>query len=378
MAGRLFRVVIVGGGAAGAFVAANLLRVGESGLEVVVVEPRKELGLGVAYSTRDPWHRLNVPAGAMSAIADDPDHFRRWADLAPEAFARRVDYGRYVQAVIAETVASSAATLLHIRAHAERLEPHAGGLRVTLSDGQALEADAVVLATGVETPVQLPYLTALGGDDRVIGDPWVPGVLEHVGDGSTVAIIGTSLTAVDLAGSILTRDPAANVIALSRNGDLPLPHEDPWRPRLPEPPFTVAEFLAFDDPLAEAAARLRASGEDWPRAVDSLRPISQALWMAMGDDLRQRFLDVYRHDWEIHRHRMAAEIARDLDAWIAQGRLAVLAASIEAVESSGRRLRIRARRAAGAGAEPVSWKVDRVIVAIGPNVDPAANPNAWH
>ncbi|HEY6569777.1 MAG TPA: FAD/NAD(P)-binding protein, partial [Candidatus Limnocylindrales bacterium] len=115
MAGRSFRVVIVGGGAAGAFVTTNLLRGGDRGLEVVVVEPRDELGLGVAYSTRDPWHRLNVPVGAMSAIHDDPDHFRRWAHLPPEAFARRVDYGRYVQGVLEEAVASSSASLRHMR-----------------------------------------------------------------------------------------------------------------------------------------------------------------------------------------------------------------------------------------------------------------------
>ena len=373
MAGRSFRVVIVGGGAAGAFVATNLLRAGEGGLEVAVVEPREELGLGVAYSTRDPWHRLNVPAGAMSAVADDPDHFRRWADLPAEAFARRVDYGRYVREVLAAAAGSSAATLRHVVAEAERLEPAAGGLRVALSDGVTLTADAVVLATGVETPVQPPYLAALAGHDAVIGDPWVAGALEPIGDGETVAIIGASLTAVDLAGSILNRHPGARVLALSRNGHLPLPHEDPWRPRFPEPPFTVAEFMAFEDPLAEAAARLRASGPDWPRTVDALRPISQALWMAMGDDLRRRFLDDYRHDWEIHRHRMAAEIARDLDRWTTQGRFEVRAAAIEAVEPSGERLRIRARAATGTGAEPGSWEVDRIIVAIGPNMDPAAN-----
>ena len=179
MAGRSLRVVIVGGGAAGTLVVTNLLRAGHGGLEVVVVEPREELGLGVAYSTRDPWHRLNVPAGAMSAVADDPDHFRRWADLPAEAFARRVDYGRYVGEVLAEARASSAATLRHVVGEAERMELAEHGLRVALSDGETFRADAVVLATGVETPVQPPYLAALAHDDRVIGDPWVAGAWSH-------------------------------------------------------------------------------------------------------------------------------------------------------------------------------------------------------
>ena len=369
---RPFRVAIVGGGAAGALVAMHLLRAGRAGIEIVMIEPRTELGQGVAYSTRDPWHRLNVPVVAMSALADDPDHFRRWSGEAPEAFARRVDYGRYVGEVLAESDAGSPATLRHVVDAAERIDAAGAGVRVTLASGASVAADAVVLATGVETPVQPPYLQPIAGDDRVVADPWAVGALDAIRDGETVAIIGSSLTAIDLAGSILNRHPRATVLALSRHGHLPRPHEDPWRPRLPEPAFTIEAFHAFDDPLAQASARLRSFGEDWPRAVDSLRPISQALWMSMGDDLKRTFLDDYRHDWEIHRHRVAAEIARDLDRWIAEGRLAVHGAAIRAVEGDGDRLWILAGR--GEEPAPAAWDVDRIIVAIGPNMDAAANP----
>ena len=82
-----------------------------------------------------------------------------------------------------------------------------GSLGVALSDGRTSDADAVVLATGVETPLRPAYLAALAGDERIIEDPWAAGVLEGIGDGETVAIVGTSLTAIDLAGSILNRHP---------------------------------------------------------------------------------------------------------------------------------------------------------------------------
>ena len=371
-ASRSFRVVIVGGGAAGALVATHLLRGARAGLEIDVVEPREVLGQGIAYSTTDRWHRLNVPVAVMSALADDPDHFRRWSGEAPEAFARRVDYGRYVGEVLAEAIAASPASLRHVAGIAERVAPEADGVRVALAAGESIPADAVVLATGLETPFELPYLRELTGDERLVLDPWAAGALDALRDGETVAIIGSSLTAIDVAGSILNRHPRASVVALSRHGNLPRAHEDPWRPRLPEPAFTVDEFLAFDDPLADAAARLRSFGGDWPRAVDSLRPIFQALWMAAGDELRREFLDDYRNDWEIHRHRIAAEIARDVDRWIAEGRMAVHAAAIRAVEPHDGRLLIRAD---GDGpASPASWAVDRIIVAIGPNADALANP----
>ena len=171
------------------------------------------------------------------------------------------------------------------------------------------------------------------GDPRVVLDPWVPGALDGVADEDVVAVIGSSLTAIDVTGSILNARPGATVIALSRHGDLPRHHEDPWRPRLPQPAFTVEEFLAFDSPFDAAVERIRSFGDDWPRAVDSLRPIAQALWMAMDDDLRRSFLSHYRHPWEIHRHRVAAEIGRDLDRWIAAGQFAVHGADIQRVES---------------------------------------------
>ena len=193
-------------------------------------------------------------------------------------------------------------------------------------------------------------------------------------DGETIAILGTSLTAIDVAGSILTRHPHARVVALSRNGDLPRRHEDPWRARFAEPAFTVDEFRAWDDPLEQAVTRIRGFGEDWRRALDSIRPISQDLWIGMDEPLRRSFVDRYRHVFDIHRHRVAAEIARDLDAWIRDGRLSVRAASVERVDRTpDDGLRIVARPGAGSStAGP--WEVDRIVVAVGPNTDPAANP----
>ena len=258
--GRSTRVAIVGGGAAGALVAANLLRSGDAGVEVTVIEPRAEIGLGVAYSTPDPWHRLNVPAISMSALADDTDHFHRWAGIAPEAFARRVDYGRYLRSVLDETVAAAPGRLRHVRSVAERVRPEGAGIRVTVAGGETIDAAAVVLATGVETPMALPALEPLAGDPRVINDPWPPGSLDDIADGETIAILGTSLTAIDVAGSILTRHPQARVVALSRNGDLPRRHEDPWRPRFAEPAFTVDEFPGLGRP-----ARAGGHPDPWVR-----------------------------------------------------------------------------------------------------------------
>ena len=58
-------IAILGGGLSGAAVAYHLARL-DCAARIVVVEPRAELGRGLAYSATDPDHRLNVPATKTS------------------------------------------------------------------------------------------------------------------------------------------------------------------------------------------------------------------------------------------------------------------------------------------------------------------------
>ena len=72
------RAIIVGGGASGVLLACHLLREATEPLQITIVERRPSVGRGVAYSTPNPHHLLNVRVQNMSAFADEPDHFSRW------------------------------------------------------------------------------------------------------------------------------------------------------------------------------------------------------------------------------------------------------------------------------------------------------------
>src|ERR1700760_439522 len=99
-------VIIIGGGASGTLLAVQLLRDPSARIRVTLVEKGQKPGFGLAYSTSNPEHLLNVRAANMSAFADDPDHFVRWLGtdrIAGElhcadrfCFAPRKIYGRYI------------------------------------------------------------------------------------------------------------------------------------------------------------------------------------------------------------------------------------------------------------------------------------------
>ncbi|HEX5828820.1 MAG TPA: hypothetical protein VFY23_14945, partial [Candidatus Limnocylindrales bacterium] len=158
----------------------------------------------------------------------------------------------------------------------------------------------------------------------------------------------------------------ARVVALSRHGEIPRSHEDPWRPRPATPAMTVDEFAAAEDKIAAVRARVAESPLGWRQALDSMRPIHRELWLAMDDGTRRRFLDL-RREWEVHRSRLAPGVEREVRAWEAEGRLEIRAARIGRIVAStaGLRIEVDGDRA---------LHVDHLLLATGPSESPAESP----
>ena len=72
---RTGHVVILGGGFAGTATAIKLLDAARSPLRITIVDPRAELGGGLAYSTREAAHLMNGPAKLFSLHPERPEHF---------------------------------------------------------------------------------------------------------------------------------------------------------------------------------------------------------------------------------------------------------------------------------------------------------------
>ena len=87
-------------------------------------------------------------------------------------------------------------------------------LRLLLADG-CINVDIAVLAIGNLAPA-VPFPAPRSR--RVIADPWAPGALDNIGDGSPVIVAGTGLTMLDVAIAATSGHPGTAVHAVSRHG----------------------------------------------------------------------------------------------------------------------------------------------------------------
>lgn len=280
----------------------------------------------MAYSTTEPVHLLNVRAEGMSAWAGEPDHFvKRYEAEGGDrrGFAQRRLFGRYLGEMLEEAVAGGCANVVHASAvAAERMDGH---WRIALDDGSAIDAEAIALAIGNQEPGALRAFAGVG--ERYIANPWGADARAAVQDlaasGGDALLIGTGLTMVDLVLSLDAAGHGGNIVAVSRRGQIPRSHAD----------FTPAPVAADEVPHGSLRAiwrwlRSRSAEVGWRAAVDSLRPHSHPLWQSFDLQDQQRFLRHGRPWWDVHRHRIAPEVAATIARLIGEGRLRIMAGRV--------------------------------------------------
>lgn len=323
---------VIGAGFSGSLLTVHLLRSLPDRGRVHLIERRPGFGRGLAYSTGNPSHLLNVRASRMSAFDDDPDHFLRWLDRRadcpdahPQSFVPRAVYGDYVQGLLGEQLWGDSINhgLYLFPDEAVGLERMPHGVKILMACGRTLTVDKVVLAVGNFPPEAPRAVQGLASCPHYLADPWDDEALAAIAPEMPVLVIGSGLTMVDFVLSMLERGHRGPITALSRHGLLPHRHADgpaPQEWRALTPPLRLSALLQ--------AVRQRAEQQDWRAVVDGMRPHLPDWWRGMSHSERRRFLRHLRPWWDIHRHRMAPEVADRLEDVLRRGQLTVLAGQI--------------------------------------------------
>jgi uncharacterized NAD(P)/FAD-binding protein YdhS len=361
---RQSTIAIVGGGVSGALTAYHLVRRALP-VRVVVIDPRPAIGLGLAYSTPSLQHLLNVPAGKISALPDQPDHFLLWLQkhhdpqFTAADFAPRAVFGRYIQSLL-----STAPNIEHLQTTVLYCRLHGTQASLILADGNKLTADAVVLATGNFNPAPLPGIS----EEAISSGAWRHSAWEdatyaNLPPDAPVTLVGAGLTAIDVLLRLRESGHRGIVTAVSRHGVFPQRHA-PYEP--------LSECILPGKPPAKAHLLLRAlhqairAGKPWRAVVDSFRSRTNELWLALPPAEQRRFRRHLLRRWEIVRHRMAPRIADRLDAELTAGTLVHYRGSLQAVLPSPAGATVQFRSHTGEMAEVASA---RVINCTGPDTN---------
>ena len=345
-------ILIIGGGLSGTMLAAQLLRL-PGKRQVLVIEPRVELGRGEAYSAVELGHTLNGNAARMSVDPDNADDLTQWlteyiaAGGWPESdqqhvpvselFPPRGIFGLYVQQRLAEAQALGAlngSSVEHVRAEVVDLQTCDDSVQLSLNDGQRLQGAYAVLATGMFAAARTPQTESSGLNAAAL-DPWDVAAMRQLDPQSTVLVIGSGLTMVDAVVLLEQAGHRGPIEVFSRHGLLP---------HVRRQPPTWVDFLAEDHGIRTPRQLMRelrrhcrdaiAQGIDWQAPLDTVRAHIGRLWSQATDVQRRQFVRHVRPWWESHHHRsppLSAELVARLHG---EGRLRIQAASFKGLEPS--------------------------------------------
>lgn len=383
---EVFNLAIIGGGASGTILLLHLLEEMKDPFSVVIIHKGHERAKGVAYSTEDPAHLLNVRAGRMSAYANKPDHFIEWLrtqqeypavlgnDNEKDAFIPRYLYGRYLQAALETAMRNKPEYFSVIWKNAYAKSLTEGTIySITTEENEVINASHISICTGIEAPSSLPGLPHLPHDQRIHINPWLP-KLPETDSQANVLLIGTGLTMVDHTLSLLNSGFKGTIYALSKHGHLPMAHPLKKPSVKPDPSLRLPGDLSTLYNVIKKRIKAHPDPQGWEEPVlEDIRPYSQELWFHFSEEEKHRFLRHLQHHWSKLRHRIPYAVHLALEKARREGRLKLLDGKVTAVEAGEIALTATVLSRKGVSQEIV---VQRIFNCVGPvlDVSKSANP----
>jgi uncharacterized NAD(P)/FAD-binding protein YdhS len=235
---------------------------------------------------------------------------------------------------------------LHIHTNpVTALKPKKSGYFVPGEEGD-IAVDAVVLALGNVPPAH-PHLEEMGfiSDPRYLCNPWQRAeAIRRIDSKSDVLILGSGLTAMDALLQLRQQGHGGRIHLISRHGRWSKVHQE-IRILAPyvSPKLTGCRPSQAMKLLREKVREVELEGGDWRQVVHGIRDETNAIWEAWTLNQRRSFLTHARPYWDIHRHRMAAEVWQAIEQEIEKARIKLSAGRIQAISPGKKGLTIHYR-----------------------------------
>lgn len=356
---------IIGGGASGS---AALLALAQSrGVlhGTILFDTDRRPGPGTAYRSDQSGSLLmNGPIRAMSIVPGDDGHLLRWmGSRSPDDLISRRRYGSYLSQTLANALYEQR-NAEHVCAEIVDAESRSGSYVLTDGDGNRYAARNVILALGNFAPSDAFLPAGVRTFTGYHGDPWRLDVSRMRGD---VAIIGSRLTAMDVAAQLAEGGFDGIVHMISRRGILPALEDASIRGLDPRSiDLDVRTPLTLVRSLRIAARAHEAQNGDWRAVVDSIRAVTPAIWQNWEQRDRERFLRHAESLWAAHRYRVPPATYAACRKLAGSGTLRSIAGTIAGARTTDENM-LRMTIAGTSGIFDVD--VAAVVNATGPNHD---------
>lgn len=374
-----FTVAVVGaGGASVAFLhrlVSTMDHAHAARLRLVVFEPREQIGPGLAYQADVETALLNRNAETMSVSASDFSTFSAWlrwkahhedelksvsgADLAA-AYVPRTVFGRFLSDFFRETCVAARNKGVEIEVMRCAVESIQRGERYRIVGGHGeLLADWVLLAVG-NIGARDHY--RLEGHARFVASPYpLTRQVVPLRSARSVCIIGSGLTAVDIAVTLAAQGFGGRIDMVSISGHVPFVRGMQGQPhRLRHLTCAALERLTvggtrksslravfrllraelravgcgwrellFDrsTPVQRLSSEIAASVQvrPWQRVLAATNEVIEHAWHALPASDQQVVMRRFARAWMARRAPMPASNARTLMTMIEAGQLRLLA-----------------------------------------------------
>ena len=375
-----YDITIVGGGAAGLILLANIFEKATNPVSVAMINNGYPTGKGIAYSTKNNNHLLNVRVSRMSAFTSDANHFTKWILSKPEyssyhneklaeRFVPRKMYGEYLDDLYQSVLNSENknVTFNLINDEVIDIKNHDESFEVALKNNPLISSQKVVLCTGNHPPIALPGISAIQSSDKVYINPWDNKAVENIDHEKPIFIVGSSLTMVDTVISLIDQGFKNKIIVVSKHGAIPMAHPV-VRVSVPHPEKSPASDI--HEIYSELKTRIRSAIDhtEWHEPVlEAVRPFTQKIWQELPIEQKNRFLRHINHRWSKLRHRLPHEMYDFIQSLIDSKQIELYAGKLLYVQENENDLTITFYDKSSE--KEITLNAQRIINCIGPEGD---------
>lgn len=346
-------IAIVGGGYSGISMAANIHRFAQDPIQVYLIGSSMLFGKGLAYSTDNPLHLLNVRAKDMSALHHDNSHFVQWLELnnyykklginsseIPEEFISRSIYAKYLDAILNSLLkpSNSGCVVELIKSEALSVRENAEDISIGVLDGKELTVKKLILAYGHILPTT-HFITDNSID--IIQNPWDFNLYKKIPEKSKVLIIGSGLTMIDAVIQLKSQNHSGKITALSRHGLMPHVNMlDSVKYYFNDNlfPMSLKKLIS----LVRSEIKLHPEQKGYHQALfKALRLRANDIWSSFTTHEKKQFIRHLAPYWEVVRHRIAPKVAEYVNVAIMDQTVEVISGRIVEVIKGSILIKIR-------------------------------------